>query len=50
MVNKTQFYKSKICLSVQFALSDKYFYSDKEEGASGAVDDGYGYLDAPSKE
>ena len=48
MVNKTQFYHTKVYLAVRFALMDPYFYSDKEEGASGAVEDGY--LDAPSKE
>jgi hypothetical protein len=48
MVNKTQYYHSKVYLAVQSALNSPYFYSDKEEGASGAVDDGY--LDAPSKE
>ncbi len=38
MVNKTQFYKTKVALAVQSALNSPYFYSDKEEGASGAVE------------
>lgn len=31
MVNKTQFYKSKVALAVTLALGDPYFYSDKSE-------------------
>lgn len=47
-MHQKEYFHSKVYLAVQFALSDPYFYSDKEESASGAVDDGY--LDAPSKE
>lgn len=31
MINKTQFYQTKVSLAVQFALSDPYFYYDKKE-------------------
>ena len=50
MVNKAHFHKTfhetKVALAVNFALVNlalmgAYFPSDKEEGASGAIDDGY---------
>jgi hypothetical protein len=34
MVNKTQFYKTKVCLAVIEALRGSYFYSDKTQGNS----------------
>jgi hypothetical protein len=36
MVNKTQFYQTKVCIAVKRALSEPYFYSVKNED---------GYLD-----